>query len=239
MSLQLDEEPRSLRQINCDARRDRILHAAREVLSADGIQALTMRRLARVAGLSVTTLYNLIGGREAIVGALVVDAMDRMDGILEREAPLEDPLARCRAVVTVSVASVAGDQAVFRPLAMSAPSDRLRSAPEDRRVSTRAAAMQSTAIRAAIQQGLLRDVLDPDQLGSQIYHGWEAAFYQWGLGILDEAGFRARALYGLYVALLGVASEQVRPAIEAELRTLESELSQASNAMPQEESQRA
>ena len=37
---------------------------------------------------------------------------------------------------------------------------------------------------------------------------------------IDEDGFRARALYGLYVALLGVATKRARPSIEAELSKL-------------------
>ena len=49
-----------------------------------------MRKLARRADLSVPTLYNLFGGREEILKALVVEAIDRMDAILEHEAKRAD-----------------------------------------------------------------------------------------------------------------------------------------------------
>ena len=75
-----------------------------------------MRKLARRAELSVPTLYNLFGGREEILKALVVDAIDRMDAILEREAPLDDPLERCRAVVTVSIQHIVEFETIFRPM---------------------------------------------------------------------------------------------------------------------------
>lgn len=226
--LQVDSKPVTLREANCEARRQRILEAARDLMAEGGAQSFTMRRLAERAGLSVTTLYNLIGGRDEIAAALVSDAIDRMDGTLERDAPIEDPLLRCRAVVTVSVAYVAANEAVFRPLAQELSLETIRTSPADARIATRASRMQSVAIRAAVEQGLLRDLLDPEVLGSQIYHGWEGAFTLWGKGRLDEAGFRARALYGLYVALLGVAADQVRPMIEDELRSLEQELLEAS-----------
>ncbi len=187
-----------------------------------------MRALAREAGLSVTTLYNLFGAREEIVAALVDDAIDHMDEALVREAPLDDPIERCRAVVTVSIRSIHEDEAMFRPL-MSANSRELSPARgRSRHVSRRAAGMQAVAIEEAMSMGLLKPLVDPLALGRQIYHGWEHAFFQWLSGRLDVAGFEARALYGLYIALLGIANESVRPGIELELGRLEALLTSTS-----------
>ena len=66
--------------------------------------------------------------------------------------------------------------------------------------------------------------LDPERLGEQIYHGYELAAVQWAFGLLDAAGFRARALYGMVLVLLAVASDAVRPELEAEAQELEREL---------------
>ena len=46
----------------------------------------------------------------------------------------------------------------------------------------------------------------------------------WASGVIDGAAFEARALYALYVALLGVATDAIRPQIEDELRALERRL---------------
>jgi hypothetical protein len=97
-------------------------------------------------------------------------------------------------------------------------------------VSTRAARMQSVAIRAAIDQGLLRDTLDPEALGRQIYHGYEHANVRWAHGLIDAEEFTARSLYGLNVALLGVANESVRPRLVAELGELEARLAACARA---------
>jgi hypothetical protein len=94
----------------------------------------------------------------------------------------------------------------------------------DRRLAKRAAGMQREGIEQAIEQGLLTDTLEPERLGEQIYHGYELACVQWAFGLLDEAGFRARALYGMYLALLAVANDAVRPELEAHLKSLEGEL---------------
>lgn len=186
----------------------------------NGVPGLTMRGLAHESGLAVKTLYNLWGGRDAILRALVEQAMDRMDQALDQEAPLDDPLERCRAVVTVSVRHLVEDEAVSRSMVL-AHYQGLSAGPPSAGVTARATQMQAVAIRAAIAQGLLTDLLDPDVLGRQVYHGYEMAHLQWAFGVIDEDGFRARALYGLYVALLGVATKRARPSIEAELSKLE------------------
>jgi len=214
------EEPTvlGLRELNLAQRRQRILDAARHLIADGGMAALSMRKLAKEAGLAVATLYNLFGVREEILQALVMDAIDQMDLVLEREAPLNDPMERCRAIITVSVQHMVENEAVFRPMVLTAPQ-----APPGggRDVARRAAHMQSLAIQAAIDQGLLSDLFDPEQLGHQIYHGFEFASIQWGIGQIDAAEFEARALYGLHLALLAVAKDSIRPKIEADLHNLE------------------
>ncbi|MGE4607774.1 MAG: helix-turn-helix domain-containing protein, partial [Myxococcota bacterium] len=52
-------------------RRERILGSAREMIGARGYESLTMRDLARTARVTVPTIYNLIGGKEAVLFAAV------------------------------------------------------------------------------------------------------------------------------------------------------------------------
>ena len=221
---QSGESTPSLRELNCEARRQRILAAARTLIARGGIQALSMRKLAQEAGVSVTTLYNLFGVRNAILRALVHDAIDRIDQLLEEEAPLADPIERCRAVITVSVRYIAEQEAVFRPMVLALYQGLLVGGIERPDTSERAAHMQQVAIEKAIAEGLLRDTLDPGALASQIYHGYDLACCQWAYGLIDIDGFRARALYGLYVALLAVATDELRPVLEGHLRAIEHEL---------------
>ncbi len=223
-----DEAARpSLREVNIEARRQRILEAARTLIAAGGMQALSMRKLAAEAGLSVTTLYNLYGVRDEILHALVDDAVDRIVELLDAEAPLADPLERCRAVITVSIRHLAENEAIYRPMLLTSY-EGLSLQANDRRLAKRSAGMQREGLEQAIAQGLLLDTLDPERLGEQIYHGYELACVQWAYDLIDAAGFEARALYGLYLALLSVATDAVRPEIESELHALERRLAPGS-----------
>ncbi|MDJ0852585.1 MAG: TetR/AcrR family transcriptional regulator [Myxococcota bacterium] len=224
-----DSPPGSLREVNIEARRRRILAAARGLIAAGGMQALSMRKLAAEAGLSVTTLYNLFGVRDEILLAIIEDAVDQMIPILDAEAPLADPLERCRAVITVSIRHFAENEAVYRPMLVACYEGLSLSISADRRIADRASNMQREGIEQAIEQGLLVDDLDAGQLAEQIYHGYELACLQWAYGRLDEAGFRARALYGLHLVLLAVAADRIRPELLSRLQELERELASASS----------
>ena len=54
-------------------RRQRILDAVLAILCEEGLPALSTARISARAGVSVATLYNLIGGVEQIVDRLVLD----------------------------------------------------------------------------------------------------------------------------------------------------------------------
>jgi AcrR family transcriptional regulator len=213
-----------LRELNIEARRQRILDAARRLISEGGMPALSMRQLAREAQLSVTTLYNLFGVREEILQALVLDAIDRMDTVLEQTVPLDDPIERCRAIITVSTHYIAEQEAIFRPVLLATLESSTSRGQSSGEVTRRAASMQTLAIEAAVERGLLLDRLDPEQLGRQIYHGYQLAGQQWALGSIDIDEFEARSLYGLGLVLLGVASESLRPDFEADLRSIQKRL---------------
>jgi|GEM_PF-388095 len=233
------ERQRSLREVNIESRRQRILEAARGLIAGGGMQSLSMRKLAVESGLAVTTLYNLYGSRDDILFALVQDAIDRIVPILDAEAPIEEPLARCRAVITVSVQYFAENDAIYRPMMVASYEGLSNALAADRRLAKRAAGMQREGIEQAIEQGLLADTLDPERLGEQIYHGYELACVQWAFGLLDDAGFRARALYGMYLVLLAVACDTSRPEIEAQLQTLEIELATSAERTEQRDRESA
>jgi AcrR family transcriptional regulator len=70
-------------------RRQRILHEARRLITRGGIEALNLRALARAAEVTVPTIYNLLGNKEALVVALFSDALQEIEQRIgsHRDAP--------------------------------------------------------------------------------------------------------------------------------------------------------
>jgi AcrR family transcriptional regulator len=68
-----------LRTSNKQRRRQQILQAARDLITTDGMGALSMRTLADSARVSVPTIYALVGGRDGVITALMAEGVHRFD----------------------------------------------------------------------------------------------------------------------------------------------------------------
>ncbi len=215
----------SLRERNMARRRQQILDAARGIIAEQGYDGLSMRKLAERAGLALKTLYNLYGSRGAILNALVGQAMDRMDQALDQSAPVEtEPLLRCREIVTVSVAHLLQDEVLARSMVLAQYRGPQQDFVDDGSLNSRPVGMQAAALRSAMAHGLVRGEMDAELLAAQIFQLYKMAFVHWAYRRIDGDTFRDRALYGLYVVLLGAVTDKVRPLIEAELSALQKRL---------------
>ena len=213
-----------VRERNVEVRRQQILQAARVLLSRGGIGALSMRKLAEEASLSVNTLYNLWGTREEILRALTLDAHDRMEASLPIEASPEDPLAHCRILVRATVREMCRQHELFRPMILAWLEGEIGGQPSPIEPMAHSIRILSQIIQAARQGGLLECPMKPEQVAWQIEHGAQFASIQWALGRIDDAQFEARALYGLNLAFLGIVHEERRPEIRTKLKGLERKL---------------
>lgn len=78
--------------------RDRILAAARAIFERDGLDGLSIRIVAREAGMSPMGLYRHFPNKDAIVDALMLDGFVAWEGIV-RAIEEPDPLAWLRRVL--------------------------------------------------------------------------------------------------------------------------------------------
>jgi AcrR family transcriptional regulator len=74
-----------------EALRVRLLDRAGELLSSEGPEALSLRRLAADVGTSTTAVYSLFGGKPALVRELYVAAFQRFGARLAAVAPTGEP----------------------------------------------------------------------------------------------------------------------------------------------------
>ena len=211
----------SLRAENKQRRRLRILDAARAIVAKRGVDALSMRMVARDAGLSVTTLYNLFGSKEEIRAALCGDLLDGIDREIAK-VPLSRPIERAEAVITVGAAHVASAGEVARTALLASRAGAGHAGQDISR--PRSVEMQRVAIQAAMDAGLLRAELAAGLVAAQVYEGFSVAALRWANRELDATGFRDQALYSLYLCLLALASDEIRPALLRSIQSLESRM---------------
>lgn len=75
-----------------DDAREALLGAARRLVAAEGVEALTIRRIAREADLSTMNLYSRFGGKEALIDELDVEARQGLLAILDSVPCTDDAL---------------------------------------------------------------------------------------------------------------------------------------------------
>ena len=211
-----------LREAGKSRRRRQILDAARQLIEADGREALSMRRLAECAELSTRTLYNLYGAKEDILYALMEENGRELDAALAKLS-LACPLDRSRAVINVAVemanASAALNKALIRGVDIGAVG-RSRDAVQ----MSRTRARHEAVISEAMDQGLLLRTTSPCLLAHHIVLAFGQLCRFWSREAISAAELRANAQHARVLYLLSVAAPSSRPRLERELEALAPEV---------------
>jgi AcrR family transcriptional regulator len=182
---------------------------------AEGLPALSMRRLAERAEVSVATLYNLHGSRDAILRALIETGIEE---VREHLAAVRGrtALARMRRLVDAFGDLVAGREEEYRSLFRVALADELKplAVPSARR----AIYVLRDRQREAVAEGTIVEALAEDLVATQIFELWLSALREWAQGLIETDQLRCRGHYSLAIGLLAVCADSQRPALRREAR---------------------
>jgi AcrR family transcriptional regulator len=84
------------RKQHSDLLREKILDAARELFVAEGVEAVSMRKIAEKIGYSATTLYNHFEDKEALLFALCDADFGALQEAFQKIGRISDPIERLR-----------------------------------------------------------------------------------------------------------------------------------------------
>ncbi|BBX00070.1 hypothetical protein MMOR_10060 [Mycolicibacterium moriokaense] len=171
----------SLRERGKQSRRERILESARALLRERPERTFTLPELADRAEVSIPTITNLIGNRDAIWAALADSAVATIDF---GELPA-DPYPRVRGIIDSIVATLVTDVAVHRALIRDW-NDGLHA------MTTNPTREFVACFRAARDAGDLAPSAEPRRLARAMTAGLVGSLQQWGVGVLDNAAVRAQ-----------------------------------------------
>ncbi|MGX7704483.1 TetR/AcrR family transcriptional regulator [Methylobacterium sp. Gmos1] len=96
-----------------DLRRS-LIAAARELLRAGGVEAVTLREAARLAGVSHNAPYRHFASREALLAALATDGFQSLRRALEEAGGAAEPAGRLVALGRAYLLFADRDRATFR-----------------------------------------------------------------------------------------------------------------------------
>lgn len=183
-------------------RRGRILAAARTLIAERGYDGLTMRDLAQASRVSVPTLYNLFGGKQAIIlGELETTFAAVLAGMEEAHGRsfVAQAYAACEAATRDWLSAPAYSRELVRLFMTSEESGPIRRQTEEQYV-----ALMTAQLAVAQETGEIAGWVEPVAVARRMYAHYTHAMIQWAHGELDAEGFRAATLFGMSLMLLGI-----------------------------------
>ncbi|HMM74254.1 MAG TPA: TetR/AcrR family transcriptional regulator [Gammaproteobacteria bacterium] len=210
-----------VRARNMQKRRARILAEARGLLARGGFEAMNLRELARLADVTVPTIYNLVGNKEEVIVALMSEALAEIEARIGTADKVE-PLERAVAVVTASTALFAEDEDFYRP-AFLAVEYLEQSGPHHDKVARLYAwgrRFIDEGIAACRDAGLLRGDVRPAVLGDLVFRSYRSHCRAWAGGHCSLAEFARLTLLDIHLALAAAAIEAFRPPLVKRITAL-------------------
>jgi AcrR family transcriptional regulator len=198
-------------------RRERILTTARQRIGERGYEALTMRDLARGARVTVPTIYNLIGGKEAVLFAAIEEQTAQFLASIDR-AQRSSPVSHALSVVESCATELLRLPDYYRTLLailLSLPAAR---AMRDL-VDTALTGEFERALEAMEGAGELASWANPRALARSLGSQLEYTSMRWASGELDAESLRPAAVYGVGLMLLAVSEGGSRQELGLQVRS--------------------
>jgi len=205
-----------LRERNKALRRQQILLAARQLIIDGGLEALTMRSLSGRAQLSVPTIYNLVGSRDAVLAALFAAGARQFEAAMAE--PPSDPLDHALLAMDQLTTQVTENRNVVRAvLAAGLPTGARHR--DSLFGSVRATA--ATVFHAAKRAGVIHHESDGDVLSARLEALIAGAIVDWAVGHGRQERLRLDLHHSALLVFAATATADHRRSLERELRRCE------------------
>jgi AcrR family transcriptional regulator len=136
--------------------RERIVATAHDLIAAEGLEALSLRRVAARLGVTAPALYGYVDDKVDLLQAVAATQFERLLATFDA-IEATDPYERVRAQALAYVRHALDDPALFAVMFAVRPDWAAAPGEEDLPAATRAFAAGAAAVEAAIAGGQLRD----------------------------------------------------------------------------------
>lgn len=169
------------------------------MIAEHGYDALSTRALAKAAGVTQPTLYNLIGSKEAIVKALLLETAERIAS--HAYAVDQDDLIGWLDALIGRVAAIAReDETYYRAAVIAGDRDADLFAEPDgaedldalHLVGARAIAVYRAICGAQIERGRLRGTVGAAELAAALWGAFRVTLRDWAYGLITLEVFERK-----------------------------------------------
>lgn len=181
-----------------------MLVAAGEILGEEGLDGLTMRKLASRAGVAVATLYNQFGDRKGVIVAFVADGIERLERELDAQ-PAHAPLRTTWALFETFDAVLSSAPDVWRPILSTLRVGRWDSGLGP--LGDRLVQMIEHDIAKAQAAGMLVTDVDANRLARHVMVTRQHRLEKWAAEVISWERYQETANLALHVAFAAVLAD--------------------------------
>jgi AcrR family transcriptional regulator len=192
-------------------RKEQIIQAAKRLLATGGIEALSTRKLAEEAELSVHTLYALVGSKDQILDAVMADNHNRvLAAILEINE--QHPIEKIFAIVDSTYQIISEDSAAQKPLMRVLMTLFYEGSlnPDPRGLLAQAKGWMESAVAEGIKQKLLRKDFTAPLVADMLMKIYMANLRDYLFDKVSLESYRDTTAFEFWFCLSNIASDDFR-----------------------------
>lgn len=189
------------------ATRSKLLQSAQELIAAEGVGGLSVRRLASAAEVAVGTIYNHFGDRAGVLSALAQDGLETLAVALDDHLG-DVPLNSTRALMSGLLDRYETDEDIWRPLFLV-----LKSEPGDHGLGVsgeRLLAFMLADLRTAEAADMLLPDIDLPVLARHLLDVQLTLLIHWAFNRMTIAQYRERSVRSMELTYASVLNEPHR-----------------------------
>ena len=195
-------------------RRDDVIAAAASLWREHGLDHVGLAEVAVAAEVSIQTVYNLIGGIDALKVAIIEGLLDRLAQTVSNMS--EVGVSRSLLQAKTSACLFMSDPALYKSLLVDIP----RALFTGTHLSRVGSSFQRDALLEARRSGEIAIDIDIEALAWQIHLQFTGCLMAWACGTLDDTGFERAAELAVLAPLAACAVPDVRAELNDRVRQL-------------------
>ena len=195
----------SKRQENIAKRKAAIVAATQDLFSEQSGELVSADRIAERAGVSTATVYNLVGKREQLLGAVLGGVFAKVGDEIEK-LEQSDAILRGEALIAISTKHFVAKPRVYKAVihemsggAVNHIVDSVSPSPIDLQIDT---------LQMAARHGCLIRQADPERAAWQVFLSYNGALFLWAGGHTTNKTFLNQALHGYWTVIAAFGAEK-------------------------------
>ena len=193
------------RTANMNKRRDYILSCAGHIIANEGLEALTLPKLAQAAEVTIPTIHNLLGKKADIFEKLVKELITKTEQALTHPE-ISEPIQAAEAFINKLIELFSSNEDLYKAAFITGEQTKLFDHHLPNGIFTQALQVSIDVCLYAKGKGYLEGNIATEYLAQELFGCQRLARHDWVQGYIDLTTYKKQVLRGMTIVFLADAS---------------------------------